>query len=289
MTYQQLYDHSVADAEGFWREKAQAIHWFKFPKNILTKDKDGLARWFKGGKLNTCYLAVDNHVENGRGEQVAIFYDSPATGVKKQFTYRQLQSEVARFAGVLRGLGVEKDDRVIIYMPMVAEVAFAMLACARLGAVHSVVFGGFAAHELAIRIDDATPKVLLMASGGKEFDKIIPYKPIVDKALDEAVHKVKRPILRGPSASVIRLRLAVCRRFGKTRSASKMPISRLIPAIISRAMAATKMRRAMFLSLDALMMSLMWQDIGFRLRRWKKLWRRILPLRSVRWLALRMR
>jgi acyl-coenzyme A synthetase/AMP-(fatty) acid ligase len=195
MTYQQIYDHSLADAEGFWREQAQSIHWFKFPKNTLTKDKDGLARWFKGGKLNTCYLAVDNHVENGRGDQAAIIYDSPATGVKKTFTYRQVQSEVARFAGVLRGLGVEKGDRVIVYMSMVPEVAFAMLACARLGAIHSVVFGGFAAHELAIRIDDATPKVLLMTSGGKEFDKIIPYKPIVDKALDEAKHKIEHVIV----------------------------------------------------------------------------------------------
>ena len=195
MTYHQLHAHSLTDAEGFWREQAQQIHWFKFPKNGLTKDRDGLARWFKGGKLNTCYLAVDNHVENGRGDQTAIIYDSPATGVKKQYTYRQLLSEVARFAGVLRGLGVDKGDRVIIYMPMVPEVAFAMLACARLGAVHSVVFGGFAAHELAIRIDDATPKVLLMASGGKEFDKVIPYKPIVDKAIEEATHKIQHVLV----------------------------------------------------------------------------------------------
>lgn len=195
MTYQALYDRSLAHPEGFWREQAQSIHWFKFPHNILTKDNDGLARWFKGGKLNTCYLAVDNHVENGRGDQTAIIYDSPATGTKRQYSYKQLQHEVARFAGVLRNLGVEKGDRVIIYMPMIPEVAFAMLACARLGAVHSVVFGGFAAHELAIRIDDATPKVLLMASGGKELDKIIPYKPIVDRALDEAEHKVDNVVV----------------------------------------------------------------------------------------------
>ena len=196
MNYQSLYDHSLANPEGFWREQAQAIHWFKFPKNILTTDEDGLARWFKGGTMNTCYLAVDNHVENGRGEQTALIYDSPATGrTKKQYTYRQLLHEVTRFAGVLRGLGVGKGDRVIIYMPMVPEVVFAMLACARLGAVHSVVFGGFAARELAVRIDDATPKVLLMGSGGKELEKTIAYKPMVDRALDEATHKVNHVVV----------------------------------------------------------------------------------------------
>ena len=194
MTYESLYERSLSNPEGFWREQAQAIHWFKFPKTILSKDKEGLYRWYKGGKLNTCYLAVDNHVENGRGDQTAIIYDSPATGVKKQYTYRQLQHEVAKFAGLLRGLGVEKGDRVIIYMPVIPEVTFAMLACARLGAIHSVVFGGFAAHELAVRIDDATPKVLLMASGGKELEKIIPYKPIVDRALEEATHKIEHVV-----------------------------------------------------------------------------------------------
>ena len=194
MTYQSLYQRSLANPEGFWREQAVAIHWYKFPKTILSKEKDGLYRWYKGGKMNTCYLAVDNHVENGRGDDTAIIYDSPATGLKKQFSFRQLQHEVAKFAGLLKGIGVEKGDRVIIYMPMIPEVTFAMLACARLGAIHSVVFGGFAAHELAIRIDDATPKVLLMASGGKELDKIIPYKPIVDRALEEAEHKVEHVV-----------------------------------------------------------------------------------------------
>lgn len=194
MTYESLYKRSLENPEGFWREQAQDVHWFTFPKTILSKDKDGLYRWYKGGKMNTCYLAVDNHVENGRGDQAAIIYDSPVTGIKRQYTYRQLQHEVSKFAGVLRGLGVEKGDRVIIYMPMIPEVVFAMLACARLGAIHSVVFGGFAAHELAIRIDDATPKVLLMASGGKEFEKVIPYKPIVDRALDEAEHKVEHVV-----------------------------------------------------------------------------------------------
>ena len=194
MTYQTLYDRSLSHTEGFWREQAQAIHWFKFPKTILSKDKNNLYCWYKGGKLNTCYLAVDNHVENGRGDQTALIYDSPVTGAKHSYSYLQLQHEVSRFAGVLRNLGVGKGDRVIIYMPMVPEVVFAMLACARLGAVHSVVFGGFAAHELAVRIDDATPKVLLMGSGSKEFEKIIAYKPLVDKALDEAKHKVNHVV-----------------------------------------------------------------------------------------------
>ena len=194
MNYQTLYNRSLAQPEGFWREQAQAIHWFKFPKTILSKDKNKLYRWYKGGKLNTCYLAVDNHVENGRGDQTALIYDSFVTGVKRQFTYLQLQQEVARFAGVLRNLGIEKGNTVLIYMPMIPEVVFAMLACARLGAVHSVVFGGFAAHELAVRIDDAQPKVLLMGSGSKEFEKIIEYKPLVDKALHAATHKVNHVV-----------------------------------------------------------------------------------------------
>jgi acyl-coenzyme A synthetase/AMP-(fatty) acid ligase len=157
----------------------------------LSTDEDGLYRWYEGGKLNTCYLALDYHVEQGRGEQVALIYDSPVTQTKKQYTYLQMRNEVAHLAGVLQGLGVTKGDRVIIYMPLVPEATFAMLACARLGAIHSVVFGGFAAHELAIRIDDATPKVILTASGGMEFDKIIEYKPIIDRAIAEAEHQVQ--------------------------------------------------------------------------------------------------
>lgn len=189
MTYQRFYDEALQNLEGFWAEQAQNITWFTPPPTILSKDEHDLYRWFKGGTLNTCYLAVDEHVEKGRGEQVALYYDSPVTNTKKQFTYRELQSEVARFAGVLNGLGVEKGDRVVIYMPMVPEVVFAMLACARIGAIHSVVFGGFAAHELAIRIDDALPKCILMASAGIEIDKIIPYKPIVDDALTQSIHQ----------------------------------------------------------------------------------------------------
>jgi acyl-coenzyme A synthetase/AMP-(fatty) acid ligase len=189
MSYQDIYSKSLADPISFWSKQAERIDWFKQPEKILVKDEDDLYRWFADGELNTCYLALDYHVENGRGEQIALIYDSPVTGKKEQFTYLELKREVAQFAGVLRGLGVEKGDRVVIYMPMIPQVVFAMLACARIGAVHSVVFGGFAAHELAIRIDDARPKLILAASGGKEIERIVPYKPIIDQALEEAHHQ----------------------------------------------------------------------------------------------------
>lgn len=186
----EILKHRSKNPETFWREQAQNIHWFKFPKTMLSTDKYGLSRWYKGGKLNTCYLAVDNHIENGLGEQVAIQYDSPVTGIKKAITYNTLLEEVKKFAGVLKGLGVQKGDRVIIYMSLVPEAIYVMLACARLGAVHCVVFGGFSATELSVRIDDCTPKVLIMTSGGKEFEKIIPYKNMVDEAIEMSKHKV---------------------------------------------------------------------------------------------------
>ncbi len=186
----EILQHRSNNPETFWREQAQNIHWFKFPKTILSTDKHGLARWYKGGKLNTCYLAVDNHIENGLGEQIAINYDSPVTNTKKAITYNELHQEVKKFAGVLKSLGVKKGDRVIIYMSLVPEAIYAMLACARLGAVHCVVFGGFSATELSVRIDDCTPKVLVMTSGGKEFDKVIPYKPMVDEAIEMSKYKV---------------------------------------------------------------------------------------------------
>ena len=191
MNYSNLYKTSLQDSETFWKQQAENIEWFNFPKNILSYDEDGLPRWYKGGKLNTSYLALDYHVEQGRGEQLAIIYDSPVTNTKQQYTYRELLDKVATFAGVLKKLGVEKGDRVIIYMPMIPETVVGMLACARLGAVHSVVFGGFAAHELAIRIDDAQPKVLLTASCGKEINKVIPYLPIINAAIEEAGHQVE--------------------------------------------------------------------------------------------------
>lgn len=190
MDYAALYQESLENPEAFWATQSKRIHWFQSPESILSQDEKGLYRWYKGGKLNTAYLALDHHVENGRADQLALIYDSPVTGKKQQFTFRELRDETARFAGVLKDLGVTKGDRVIIYMPMIPQVVFAMLACAQLGAVHSVVFGGFAAHELAIRIDDAKPKVLLAASGGKEIERIVPYKPIIDAALDEARHQI---------------------------------------------------------------------------------------------------
>lgn len=193
--YQQLYQQSIEDPLVFWRDQAKAINWFNFPPEILSKNDDGLFRWYKGGKMNTSYLALDYHVEQGRGDQVAIAYDSPVTQTKKQFTYRELLQEVELVAGMLQALGVEKGDRVIIYMPMVPETVFAMLACARIGAVHSVVFGGFAAHELAIRVDDAQPKVVLIGSGSKEVERVVAYKPIVDAALEEATHKVDHVVV----------------------------------------------------------------------------------------------
>ncbi len=190
MNYQNIYEHSLNSPRTFWKEQAEKLDWFTFPESILSHDEDGLSRWYQGGKLNTSYLALDYHVEQGRGDQVAVIYDSPVTNKKEKFTYRELLEKVSKFAGALKNLGVTKGDRVIIYMPMIPETIVAMLACARLGAVHSVVFGGFAAHELAIRIDDAKPKVLLAASCGKEINKVIPYMPIINAGIEEASHKV---------------------------------------------------------------------------------------------------
>ena len=168
MTYQESYDHSVRHPDEFWRQQSQQIHWFKEPDETLFQDSDGYVRWFCGGKLNTSYLALDFHVEQGRGDQLALIYDSPVTQTRRSYTYQQLRDEVARFAGALAQLGVAKGDTVVIYMPMIPETNVAMLACARIGAIHTVVFGGFAARELAIRIDDTRTKVLLTASAGKE-------------------------------------------------------------------------------------------------------------------------
>jgi propionyl-CoA synthetase len=187
--YQELHSRSLTDPEGFWGEAAEDITWIKRWDSVLDGSNPPFYRWFKGGVLNTCYNAVDRHVEAGRGEQNALIYDSPVTGTVQAITYGELRDQVARFAGVLRGLGVEKGDRVIVYMPMIPQAAMAMLACARLGAVHSVVFGGFAPHELATRINNAKPKVIVSASCGIEGSRVIKYKPMLDAAIEQSVHK----------------------------------------------------------------------------------------------------
>ena len=186
MHYSNQYQQSIQQPKKFWQQISKDIAWYKNPKTILSQDESGLYRWFEDGELNTAYLALDHHVENGRANQTALIYDSPVTGTKKQFTYAELTEQVARFAGVLKNLDVGKGDRVIIYMPMVPEAVIAMLACARIGAVHCVVFGGFAAKELAVRINDAQPKVIISASCGIEVDRIIPYKPLLDSAILQA-------------------------------------------------------------------------------------------------------
>ena len=183
MRYLDIYQQSIEQPELFWREQAEQIKWYELPETILSQDEHGFYRWFSGGKINTSYLALDVHIEEGRGAQLAMIYDSPATDSQQKFTFLELRDEVAKFAGGLKNLGVEKGDRVIIYMPMVPEAVIAMLACARLGAVHSVVFGGFAPNELAVRIDDAKPKVIVTASCGIEFTRVIEYKPLVDQAI----------------------------------------------------------------------------------------------------------
>ncbi len=195
MKYQEYYRRSLEDREEFWRDQAREIRWFEEPSRILEQDEEGLYRWFPGGKLNTAYLALGWHVEQGRGDQLALIYDSPATQTKRTFSYRELKDEVASVAGGLLQLGVEKGDTVIVYMPMIPQTVIAMLACAHIGAIHSVVFGGFAPHELAIRIDDAQPKVLFTASAGKEVDRVIDYQQIVNAALRQATHQPEKCVV----------------------------------------------------------------------------------------------
>ena len=194
-SYEDAYRRSLEDREGFWSIAAGAIHWDKKWDRVLDDSKAPFYQWFAGGRLNTCYNAIDYHVENGRKDQAAIIYDSPVTSTKQKITYGELQAKVAQFAGVLRSLGVEKGDRVVIYMPMIPEAAVAMFACARIGAVHSLVFGGFASNELAIRIEDAKPKILLSASCGIEPKGAIPYKPLLDKAIELSRHKPEKCVI----------------------------------------------------------------------------------------------
>ncbi|MBN1636176.1 MAG: AMP-binding protein, partial [Deltaproteobacteria bacterium] len=194
-SYDEAFKRSIEDREGFWAEAAQDIQWQQKWEKVLDDSRAPFYQWFKGGKLNTCYNVLDYHVENGRGDQAAIIYDSPLTETIKSISYRELLDAVAKFAGVLKSLGVEKGDRVVIYMPMIPETVTAMLACARIGAVHSVVFGGFAPNELAIRIDDAKPKVMLSASCGIEPKGPISYKPLLDKAIELSSHKPEKCVI----------------------------------------------------------------------------------------------
>jgi propionyl-CoA synthetase len=189
MGYRDVYAGWKSDPETFWMNAAQAIDWVKPPSKALFADNAPLYEWFSDAQVNTCYNAIDRHVEAGNGSRVAIIHDSPVTNTKHKITYAELQSRVASLAGALRAKGVEKGDRVIIYMPMVPEALEAMLACARLGAVHSVVFGGFAAHELAVRIDDCKPKAIIAGSCGIEPGRVVQYKPLLDGAIDHAKHK----------------------------------------------------------------------------------------------------
>lgn len=193
--YQSVFQESIEDPEGFWGKAAEEIDWTKKWDYVLDRSNPPQYRWFRGGMLNTCYNAVDRHVKNGRGAQVAIIYDSPVTDTIEKITYSQLQQRVAVFAGALRDQGVQKGDTVIIYMPMIPEALVSMLACARLGAVHSVVFGGFAANELAIRIDHAQPRAIIIASGAVEGKKTLAYKPLVDSAIEQSSHKPEKCIV----------------------------------------------------------------------------------------------
>lgn len=195
MNYQQQYQQSLQNPQAFWQQQAQALAWYKKPKTILSKDANGIDRWFADGELNTCYLALDYHIEQGRGDQHAIIYDSAASGAIEYYSYQRLRDEVAQFAGALKALAVSKGDSVLIYLPMIPQAVIGMLACARIGAIHSVVFGGFAAQEVAARIDDAQPDIILTASYGIEFDNIIAYKPIIDKAIKLAQHSVKHCVV----------------------------------------------------------------------------------------------
>ena len=189
MKFNQVYDRACRDPEGFWAEAAENVHWYRKWDRVLDDSDAPFYRWFTGGQTNVCYNAVDIHVANGRGNQTAIIHESPVTGSQQTLSYHELQQRVSRFAGVLKANGIEAGDRVIIYMPMIPEAVISMLACARIGAVHSVVFGGFAANELAVRVDDCQPKMIVASSCGIEPGRVVEYKPLLDSAIEMATHK----------------------------------------------------------------------------------------------------
>ena len=195
MKYEEIYTRSIDQPEAFWAAQADEIEWYSKPKTILSKDENGYPLWYKDGELNICYLALDKHIQDGCGDQVAFIYDSPVTQTVKKYTYSEVKTEVAKLAGGMQSLGLKKGDTAIIYMPMIPQTAFAMLACARIGVIHSVVFGGFAPHELAIRIDDCKPRAIITASSGIEIDRLIAYKPLVDEAIELASHRPKKVIV----------------------------------------------------------------------------------------------
>jgi len=195
MNYCDIYNKSITSSEEFWKDQANQLEWYNQPSNILSTDKNSYPLWFADGNLNACYLAVDKHIQDGYGGQVAIIYDSPVTQTVKKYTFNEVKTEVAKLAGGLLSLGLEKGDTAVIYMPMIPQAAFAMLACARIGVTHSVVFGGFAPHELAIRIDDCEPKAVITASSGIEIDRLIAYKPLVDEAIELANHKPEKVVV----------------------------------------------------------------------------------------------
>jgi propionyl-CoA synthetase len=199
--YGEVYERAMRDPEGFWAAAAEDIYWERRWDKVFDDTRKPYYRWFAGGRLNTCYNALDLHIERGRGKQLALIYDSPVTGTVRAYTYSALRDEVARTAGALSRQGMARGDRVILYMPMVPEAVIAMLACARIGAIHSVVFGGFASHELAKRIDDATPKMILSASCGIEPGRVVEYKPLLDQAIELSRHKPERcVVLQRPEA-----------------------------------------------------------------------------------------
>lgn len=205
MTYKDVYAAWQQDPDGFWMQAAEAIDWVQRPSKALFDDRAPFYEWFRDAKVNACWNAVDRHVENGMGDYIALEHVSPVTHSTKGITYRELRDRVASLAGALRAKGIEKGDRVIIYMPMIPEAVMAMLACARLGAVHSVVFGGFAANELAVRIDDCTPKAIIAASCGIEPDRIVHYKPLLDAAIEQAAHKPEFCVIYQRDQEVARL------------------------------------------------------------------------------------
>ncbi len=194
MIYQDMYLQSITNREVFWKKQAEQLDWFQMPNQILTNTKTNFYEWYTDGMTNMCYLCLDHQIQQGRGNQTALIYDSPVTNQIKKYTYSELLLLVSKFAGALKNLGVQQGDTVIIYMPMVPEAVISMLACARIGAIHSVVFGGFAPHELALRINDANPKVIISASYGIEGVRRIDYKPLVDRAILEALEKPQHKI-----------------------------------------------------------------------------------------------